>query len=285
MTEKIESDYAPSSDPSYLIADEVTVDETFATSTKKTHILIIEDNQEVCEMLDILLGQKYQLHFSHHGNEGYKLAVKLMPQLVICDIMLPGIDGLEICRRLKSDFYTSHIPVVLLTALHSSEHIVKGLATRADDYIAKPFNPDIFELRIRNIIESRQMIQKKFYTDVKMKVSEIAVTPPDEAFLNQVVKIVEDNLTNPAFDVDALAEHLHMTTITLYRKIKALTGQPTNHFIRTIRLKKAAQLLESKSLPVNEVAFMVGFNDLKYFRKCFQKQFGVNPSEYPSADK
>lgn len=171
--------------------------------------------------------------------------------------------------------------MVLLTALHASEHIIKGLATRADDYIAKPFNPDIFELRIRNIIEARLMLQKKFYSDHKMQVSDIAVTPPDEKFLNQVVKIIEDNLTNPAFDVDVLADKLNMTTITLYRKLKALTGQSTNHFIRTIRLKKAAQLFEKQSFPVNEVAYMVGFNDLKYFRKCFQKQFGVNPSQYP----
>lgn len=282
-TEKTEAVSAPVPDTvaSAALVDEESAEDVFPAITKKPKILVIEDNHEVCEMLEVLLSPNYQLFFSHNGLEGYKLAVKLMPQLVISDIMLPGIDGIEICRRLKSDFNTSHIPVVLLTALHASEHIIKGLATRADDYIAKPFNPDIFELRIRNIIEARLMLQKKFYSDHKMQVSDIAVTPPDEKFLNQVVKIIEDNLTNPAFDVDVLADKLNMTTITLYRKLKALTGQSTNHFIRTIRLKKAAQLLEKQSFPVNEVAYMVGFNDLKYFRKCFQKQFGVNPSQYP----
>jgi len=247
---------------------------------KLAKILIVEDNAEVCELLRSLLKNEYQIYIASDGKEGIKLAEKHLPSLIITDIMMPNMDGIEFCKKIKQNFYTSNIPVVMLTALNSSKYMIKGLATGADDYISKPFNPTILEVKVRNIIESRKYMQKQFIAEIKTRPSQPELVNPDDVFLAKAVQIIEDNIDSVEFDVSKLAESLNITSITLYRKLKVLTGQSINQFIRSVRLKRAANILESKKYSIQDVALMVGFNDLKYFRKCFQKQFGSNPSEY-----
>jgi signal transduction histidine kinase/ligand-binding sensor domain-containing protein/DNA-binding response OmpR family regulator len=261
--------------------DITLANETSPNQTEKLNkILIVEDNAEVCELLNALLRNEYLIYIASDGKEGIKLAEKYLPSLIITDIMMPQMNGIEFCKKIKQNFYTSHIPVIMLTALNSSKYMIKGLETGADDYISKPFNPAILEVKVRNIIELRKHLQKQFIAEIKTRPSQPELVNPDDVFLAKVVQIIEDNIDSVELDVSKLAEGLNITSITLYRKLKTLTGQSINQFIRSVRLKRAANILESKKYSIQDVALMVGFNDLKYFRKCFHKQFGSNPSEY-----
>ncbi len=246
----------------------------------KPLILIVEDNFELRMILKSILDQDYRILEAADGQQGLKMANRYLPDLVITDIMMPYFNGIEVCEKLKSDFYTCHIPVIMLTALNSNDHRIKGFEVGADDYISKPFNSKILEIRVKNLVESRQNLHRKFVTDLKVKPSEITVTSPDEEFLEKAIQMVETNIENPEFSVSELASLMNMSDATLYRKVKALTSQSPNIFIRTIRLKRAAQLLKTTRYSITQVVDMVGLNDVKYFRKCFQKQFGQNPLEF-----
>ncbi|PWD99393.1 hybrid sensor histidine kinase/response regulator transcription factor [Marinilabilia rubra] len=246
---------------------------------KLPDILIAEDNPELVELLKILLNKEFRLTFAQNGFVAMQHIRKHTPDLIITDIMMPEMSGIELCNKIKTEFNTSHIPVIMLTALNSNEMMVKGLETGADDYIAKPFNPDILLVRIKNLLNSREELQKKFLTDIKTTPTDIAISSADEQFLNKLHQIIESHISDSEYDVSNLASEMNMSSITLYRKIKGLTGQSVNPFFRTIRLKRAYELLKTKSMPIPEVAQNVGFNDVKYFRKCFVKQFRKNPSE------
>jgi signal transduction histidine kinase/DNA-binding response OmpR family regulator/streptogramin lyase len=246
----------------------------------KHSILIAEDNMELSNLLNILLSDDYRLSFATNGKEALDKIGKHIPDLVITDIMMPEMDGIELCKHLKKELSTSHIPVVMLTALNSGEMMVKGLTSGADDYVAKPFNPDVLQARVKNLIDSRLNLQKKYLTDLKTQPSELAISSADDLFLEKLHKTIEQNMEDPEFQATNIASEMNMSNITLYRKIKSLTGQSINPFIRTIRLKKAAILLNSNTMSIPEVAFQVGFNDVKYFRKCFYKHFRKKPSDF-----
>ncbi len=262
-----------------LVPEELKGENT-KTSKNKPSILIAEDNAELRDLLKILLSDHYRLVFAENGLEALGKIQNHLPDLVLTDIMMPLMDGMELCKHIKRDFITSHIPVLMLTALNSGDMMVKGLNTGADDYVAKPFNPEILLARISNLVESRKRLQQRFITNLKTQPSEMGITSADEQFLNKLHQVIETHIDNSDYDVTRLASEMNMSSITLYRKIKALTGLSVNPFIRTIRLKKAATLLGTKTMSVPEVALNVGFNDVKYFRKCFHKQFNMNPSDY-----
>ncbi|MFO7999885.1 MAG: response regulator, partial [Marinilabilia sp.] len=251
----------------------------------KPSILVAEDNSEICNLLKIILSEEYRVYFAANGMEALESTNRHLPDVIIADIMMPVMDGIELCKRLKKDFNTSHIPVIMLTALNSGEMMVKGLNTGADDYVSKPFNPDVLLARIKNLIESRKTLQKKYLTDLKTQPSEMALSSADELFLDKLNNLIEKHLDDPDYEVSTLASEMNMSSITLYRKIKALTGQSVNPFIRAIRIKKAASLLQTGTMSITEVAQNVGFNDVKYFRKCFVKQFGKKPSEFNREQK
>jgi signal transduction histidine kinase/DNA-binding response OmpR family regulator/streptogramin lyase len=260
-------------------------DEPQKTESNKNHnekptILVAEDNLEICDLLKILFEDEYHIYFAGNGQEAIEKTEKHIPNLIIADIMMPVMNGIELCKRIKKDFNTSHIPVLMLTALNSGEMMVKGLTTGADDYVSKPFNPDVLLARAKNLIDSRKNLQKKYLTDLKTQPSEMSLSSADELFLNKLNKVIEKNLDDSEYEVENLASELNMSSITLYRKIKSLTGQSVNPFIRAIRLKRAAVLLQTNTMSVTDVAMNVGFNDVKYFRKCFYKQFQKNPSEF-----
>jgi YesN/AraC family two-component response regulator len=229
-----------------------------------------------------ILAGEYRVETAFDGDEGMKKAVQLIPDLVISDIMMPVMDGIALCTELKRNQATCHIPVIMLTAKTSDAFKIEGLETGAEDYITKPFNSKVLALKVRNLLEARQRLYEAF-ADVKtlhLEPKNVAVTSRDEKFIQQVLDSVEENMTNTGYSVDDLCKGVGMSKATLFRKLKGLTGQSANEFIRTIRLKRAAQLLARGDFSVSEVAYMVGFNDPKYFRNCFKKLFSQTPSEY-----
>ncbi|MCB0534575.1 MAG: response regulator [Saprospiraceae bacterium] len=257
-----------------------TAPATTAKPTKRRHILLVEDNADIRSYLREHLEHEYKISEASNGVEALTVALEHAPDLVLTDISMPEMDGIDLCRRLKTDVHTSHIPVVLLTARTSLIHKMDGLETGADDYLTKPFNLHLLMLRIRNLIEIREKLRDKFSKSFDLSPSGVTVTSLDEEFLQRLIQVVEAHMDENEFSIDDLAREIAMSRIQLYRKLKALTGTTPNNFIRSIRLKRAAQLLSTGQFNVSEVAYKVGFTDLKYFRERFREHFGIVPSEY-----
>ena len=243
-------------------------------------ILIIEDNQDVRNYIRESIGEQYDVEMAKDGEEGVKKAFELIPDLIISDVMMPFKDGYEVCKILKKDIRTSHIPVILLTAKASDESIVEGLDKGADDYIIKPFNTDILLARIKNLIELRRQLQLRIQRQKMLLPQEIEVSSMDEIFLKELQDLVEKNLADPEFDIELMSKKLLMSRSSLYRKITALTGESPKQFVQSYRLKRGAQLLKANFGNVTEVAFEVGFSSTAYFTKCFKEKFHTLPSAY-----
>jgi signal transduction histidine kinase/ligand-binding sensor domain-containing protein/DNA-binding response OmpR family regulator len=245
-------------------------------------LLVVEDNDEVRTYIRSIFDGTYIVLQASEGKEGLDIALEEMPDLVISDVMMPVMDGITLCTQLKSNVKTSHIPVILLTARTSLIFKVEGLETGADDYITKPFNPKVLQLKVRNLMRMRELMRKMFRDNgvLTIEPKRVTLTSADETFVQQALESIEKNMSNPDYAVDDLGRDVGMSRTQLYRKLKALTGQSANEFIRVIRLKRAAQLLEQNQLTIAEVTYEVGFTDLKYFRECFKKLFGVTPSEF-----
>ncbi|MFY0687217.1 MAG: response regulator [Cyclobacteriaceae bacterium] len=250
-------------------------------------LLIVEDNAEVRSYLRSLFLGKYVVLEAENGQEALDLALEENPQLIVSDVMMPVMDGINLCKKIKSNVKTSHIPVILLTARTSLIFTVEGLEIGADDYITKPFNAQVLELKIANLIKTRKQLTRAFSDNATLEIEpkKVTLTSSDELFVEQALNSVELNMDNSEYGVENLGRDVAMSRMQLYRKLKALTGQSANEFIRTIRLKRAAQLLEQNELTVAEVTYRVGFSDLQYFRQCFKKQFGANPSDYVQNDQ
>jgi ligand-binding sensor domain-containing protein/signal transduction histidine kinase/DNA-binding response OmpR family regulator len=243
-------------------------------------ILVIDDNHEVRAFLKDTLSVNYQIILAENGQEGLDMALTLIPDIIISDVMMPVMDGLELCRNLKTDQRTSHIPVILLTARAAFIHQVNGLQLGADAYITKPFSVEIIALNVRNLLSSREVMRTRYSQQIVLQPRNITVSTADARFMEKMVDYIEEHLSDPEFGVPMLASETAMSQPVLYKKLKALTGLSVNDFIKSIRLKKAAQLLRQKELNVYEVANAVGFNDRKYFSQEFKKQFGRSPSDY-----
>lgn len=255
--------------------------EDIAHNDKPT-ILIIEDNEDFRFYLKDNLKDAYYVLDASNGKDGWHQVLSHVPDLVVSDIMMPEITGIELCKKIKNDNRTSHIPVILLTARHAEEQKLEGFHSGADDYITKPFNFEILELRIKNLISQRESLRKAFQKQIVINPSEISVTSLDEKLIQKAIATVEKNISNPDFSVEELSRELAMSRVHLYKKLLSLTGKSPIEFIRVIRLKRAAQLLEKSQLSISEIAYEVGFNNPKYFTKYFKSEFGVLPSQYPS---
>ncbi len=255
---------------------------TAKASSPKHRILVVEDNADIALYLLQNLSAEFVVATATNGVEALRQALAHPPDIVLSDLAMPEMDGLELCRQLKTNVFTSHIPVVLLTARTSLIFKIDGLETGADDYITKPFNLQLLTIRLRNLIVSRQKLREKFSRNIELNPSEVSGNSLDETFLRNILASIEQHLDDSEYSVDQLAHDLHMSRVQLYRKIKAITGDVPNALIRSVRLKKAAQLLATRQYNVSEVAYKVGFTDLKYFRERFREQFGVNPGEYAS---
>jgi ligand-binding sensor domain-containing protein/signal transduction histidine kinase/DNA-binding response OmpR family regulator len=248
-------------------------------------ILLVEDNFELRKYIVSTLSSKYKIIEAGDGESGYKLATENVPDLIISDIIMPVLSGIELCNQLKGNIITSHIPIILLTAKFTLQDKIIGIETGADAYITKPFNVRYLEVVAKNLIESRKKLFQRFSQDVYIMPKEMSNNKLDQNFLENVINYIEDNITSGEFSVDDLSSHLLMSSGHVWRKVKALTGLPTNEFIRTIRLKSAIKIMEEGNLNISEIAFKVGFSSPAYFTKCFREQYGKSPSAYISNKK
>jgi signal transduction histidine kinase/DNA-binding response OmpR family regulator/ligand-binding sensor domain-containing protein len=246
---------------------------------KKPLLLIVEDNRDIRMQLSDNL-QEYTIQEAVDGVAGLKKATELIPDLVLTDLMMPRMDGIELCRKLKTTESTSHIPVILLTAKVTVEDKITGLQTGADDYVPKPFHMAELKARIANLIESRRKLRERFGREVTLEPKDIVITPMDEQFLNRAIEVIEKHMNDENFDVPEFRSAMNMSRSTLFRKLFALTNQSPTEFIRTIRLKRAASLLKQHFGNVSEVAMEVGFSNPSYFTKCFRDMYGVSPVDY-----
>jgi DNA-binding response OmpR family regulator len=260
-------------------AEQIIAEESKKGNKKKT-IIIVEDNEELRFYLKDSLKGQYHIEEATNGKEGWEKIKLLNPDLVISDIMMPLMDGVELARKIKTETLTAHIPVILLTAMGSEEKQLEGLKAGVNDYITKPFTFEILASRINNLLAQQKLLQKRFQKQIEVNPGEVTITPVDEKFLKQALEIIEKQIDNPEFSVDEFSKEMFMSRVTLYRKIHSLTGKSPLDFIRSIRLKRAVQLLDKSGMSISEIAYQVGFNDPKIFRKFFKEEFRITPSEY-----
>jgi signal transduction histidine kinase/ligand-binding sensor domain-containing protein/DNA-binding response OmpR family regulator len=249
-------------------------------SSKKAKVLVVEDDYEIRKYIKMELLDHYEILEASDGIEGWSIAHKSMPDLIISDIMMPRMDGIQFCKKIKTEISTSHIPVILLTARTSIENRIEGLETGADSYIPKPFHPKHLLVRVEKLIELRQNLIRKFSKSISFEAKEMTLTSADERFLQKAMDLVKKNLSNADLNIEEMGSELGMSRVHLYRKLKALTDQTPSEFVRTIRLKQAAYLLAQNKLNISEVAYTVGFNSHQYFTNCFQNYFNMSPTEY-----
>jgi DNA-binding response OmpR family regulator/nitrogen-specific signal transduction histidine kinase len=254
---------------------------------KENTILVIDDNSDIRNYLKDLLKSEYNILQAKDGVEGIEIATKETPDLILCDIMMPRKDGLTVSKELKSQIKTSHIPIILLTARSSNLFEIEGLKTGADDFVTKPFDPHVIKARITSVLQNRLKTREHFVNKIRFEPiqSTEASSDPESEFINEAVLLVENNLSNEQFDIKVMVDTLNMSQSTLYRKIKSLTGLSLTGFIRSVRLKKAAEIILTTNEKMSTVAIIVGFNDNKYFRESFKKQYGCLPSEYKELKK
>jgi signal transduction histidine kinase/CheY-like chemotaxis protein len=246
-------------------------------------VLIVEDNPDVRQFIKNSLPREFKVVEAEHGKEGLEKADKYIPDLIISDVMMPVMDGIEFVEQIKKGLKTSHIPVILLTAKESTDNRIEGLQTGADDYLSKPFVARELNVRIRNLISQRKQLRKLFGQHLLAEPREQAdaLSPQDRKFLSMCRKAVLVNLSDEYFDVEHMSQNLAISRSNLFRKLRALTDKSPSAYIRTIRLEKAAELLKTENLRINEIAYRVGFSNVSYFNKCFKELFGSAPSEFP----
>lgn len=243
-------------------------------------LLLVEDNAEVRSFIKQIFEENHNILEAENGKVALNIAKNNPLDLVISDVMMPIMNGIELCKKIKTDVITSHIPVLLLTAKTSQDSQKEGYKTGADAYVTKPFDPIILEQNVKNLIATRQNLIKKFKKDIILNPKELEITSADEIFLQKSISLIEKNINNSEYTIQDFISEIGMSRSALYRKLKALTGQSITEFIRTIKLKRAAQLIAQTKLTISEIAFDLGFNDLKHFRKSFQKLFNQLPSQY-----
>ncbi|MBC2840249.1 two-component regulator propeller domain-containing protein [Robiginitalea sp. SC105] len=246
----------------------------------KPIVLVVEDDAEVREYLRRAWEGRYQVQTAPDGERGLEQAIEQVPDLVLSDIRMPVLGGIELCNRLKTDERTSHIPIILFTSGSGVEQELRGLQSGADDFVTKPFKLAVLEKRIDNLIRIRSALKERYSEQNIFKARDIAVTPTDEAFLRKVQDILDNHLNDATFNAEAFVREVGMSRMQLHRKLQAYTGLSTTAFLRSQRLKQAAELLKTSDLGVSEVAYMVGFNTPSYFIKCFRETYGTTPAEY-----
>jgi CheY-like chemotaxis protein/two-component sensor histidine kinase len=264
---------------------EAEVDAAMVETNNNPLILVVEDNADMRHYIRSTLGNDYQVREAENGKEGLILAKELLPDLILSDIMMPEMDGFRLCERVKTHELTSHIPVILLTAKADRKSKLTGLETGADDYLSKPFDAEELQLIIRNRIEERRKLRERFSRDITLEPRSISITSLDEQFLTKVLDIIEEHMDDETFTIEDLGREAGYSKVHFYRKIKALTDQSPSQFLRTVRLKRAATLLQQKSDTISQIAYRVGFNNLSYFNKCFKEQFGRTPGQYATAEQ
>ncbi len=260
--------------------EQCDIEEEMIEKSSKPILLIVEDNKDLCMYINESLKDYYSVVEASNGRKGYDKAIEIIPDIVITDIMMPDMDGFQLCDKLKKNEMTMHIPIIILTALTSEQSKIQGLETGADDYITKPFSTNILKVKVNNLIESRKKL-KALYN--KQITSEEDHKEQADPFLQKAIETIERNIENPDYGVEAFASEMGLSRAQLFRKIKGMTDQTVSEFIRNIRLKKAAIFLKNNIHTINEIIYKVGFNSQSYFNKCFRELYGKSPGEYTSA--
>ncbi len=246
----------------------------------KYTILLVEDHKVLRSFMKNLLKKDYNIIEAENGKKGLKKALEHIPDLIVSDVVMPEMVGTELCAKIKENIKTSHIPVILLTSRTSLIYKIEGLENGADDYISKPFNLNEFKLRIKNLLDSTQRLKAKFSSQDAFSPEDLSFSSLDEQLLKKAFKVVEENIANEQFDIPFFSAELGVSRTMLFTKIKAWTNLTPNDFIQEIRMKRAAQLLEQNKMNISQISYKVGFNNPKYFSKCFQKKYGETPSQY-----
>lgn len=248
-------------------------------------ILMVDDNRDLCQFVADSLSEEYRVLTAYDGQEALDTLQREDATLVVSDVMMPRMNGLELCNRIKQDIQLSHIPVLLLTAKTAEASVIEGLQMGADDYLTKPFSIDVLRLRIQKFIEWTRRAHQAFQQKIDVEPGEITITPIDKEFIAKAIKVVEDHLRDSEFSVEVLASEMAMNRVSLWRKIQNLTGMGPGDFIKTIRLKRGKQLLEQTDKQVSEIAYEVGYNTVKRFTENFKQEYGATPSEYRKQNK
>ncbi len=243
-------------------------------------ILIVEDNADLRNHMTSLLKDLFTVKQATNGKEGITMAEEIVPDVIISDLMMPELDGIELCNALKENEKTSHVPIILLTAKADRETKLSGLKVGADDFLTKPFDNEELLVRVDNLISQRKKLQEKFAQKLTLSPSNIESESPSEQFIRKALEIVDQHLSNSAFTVEQFQEEMAMSRMQLHRKLKALIGFSASEFIRDIRLQRAADLLGQNGISVSEVAYSCGFNSTSYFTQCFKEKYGKSPSQY-----
>lgn len=254
---------------------------TTKSRCKLYNLLIIDSNTDNRSFIEQMFNGEFNVYGAKNGLEGFDLACKIIPDVIVMEILLPIQDGFQLCEKIKATNTTSHIPIVILTSKISQESELKSLKMGADDYIRKPFDIELLKVRIDNILKRREVLRKRFNLEANLQTKKLTEIPAtDERFLRQAIEIVKKNITNTDFTVKMFVNEMGYSRSNLYLKLKETTGMSSSEFIRDIRLKRAVRLFEQSDLPVKEIMYMTGFNTTSYFAKCFKKQFGIVPSKY-----
>ena len=244
-------------------------------------VLIVEDNEELLQILNTLFSPFYQVILAGNGEEGLRKANEEKPDLIVSDVMMPLMSGMEMCMKIKNNIELCHIPVVLLTALDSIEYNIEGFQQGADDYISKPFHAKVLLMRCNNLIRNRLLLKSRLTKQVDFDVQLLATTSLDQQLLNRIAEIVDLRMGEPDFDVNALARELNMGRSSFFIKVKNLTGMTPSEFIQNRRINRAATLLQERpDLLVNEISDRLGFASTIYFSRCFKAKFGVSPAQF-----
>lgn len=243
-------------------------------------ILVIDDNKDMLSFIRHELNTEYRIEEAQNGKEGVKMSIDHIPDLILCDVLMPEMDGLEFCTYIKNEVKTSHIPIILLTAKSAEEDQISGLLSGADDYITKPFNAEILKAKINNIIKSRKLLWEKFKLIPDASIKDIGYSSYDEQFLVKLNEVITQKFTDSELELKDIVREVGMSQAQLYRKIKSLTNLTVNEYIYSVRLKEAAHLLKSTTFNVSDIAYKVGYKNASHFTKSFRKHFGKSPSEY-----
>jgi len=279
--EEIRYDILPYSDLTDKLTDPGNIPPHYNTEGEKYKILLVEDNEELLHTLATLFSPLYQIFMAKNGEEGLLLAIDHKPDIIVSDVMMPVMNGDEMCFELKQRIDTCHIPIILLTAQSSTESNMEGLIKGADDYITKPFNSRILLMKCNNMIRNRLLLQQNFQKEPTSTIHLLAGNDTDKKFLQKVEEIITKHISNPDFSIDKLAEEVAMARSSLYSKFKQLTGLTPNDFILNYKLKQAAFLLENKpNMQIVDIAEYLGFSSSRYFSRCFKAEFDVSPMEY-----
>ena len=263
-----------------LLEDQQMEKQKAYITPNKPAILVVDDNDELRQFLKQSLSTQYKISEAIDGHSGYVKAKEEFPDLIISDIMMPGMDGIEFCKLIKDDIETSHIPFLMLTARDAEKSKIAGAESGADFYFSKPLSIELLKLTIRNIFKQKQKLKEKYLNGHNAEIRDLAHSSRDKIFLDQLIEVIESQLSNPDMNIPYVCTHIGMSRTKLYNKIKGLTGQSIGDFIRTVRLKKAAQLMVNEDIPIAEVTYTLGIQTQSYFTKAFKSELEKLPRNF-----